>query len=181
MTVTGFFNRKPLFQGENIMIYGDWIGRWGQAYPDKEALVDAIGNRRYTYGELSAEINRMAHFLGGDLGIKKGDRVTCLSLNRTEYIILFLALSRLGAVLVPLNFRMARDEFLYFLEDAAPSAIFFDRKHQTVVDALKDLIHLPYPVCLDRDDTVGRSLPAIWDDLPTDPSRKWISCPTTPS
>ena len=150
------------------MIYGDWIGRWGRAYPDKEALVDVIEGRRYTYGELSAEINRMAHFLGGDLGIEKGDRVTCLSLNRTEYIILFLALSRLGAILVPLNFRLARDEFVYFLEDAAPRAMFFDREHQDVVAALKDLVPVPHLVCLDNDDTVGRALPAIWDSLPDD-------------
>lgn len=106
------------------MIYGDWIGRWGAAFTDDEALVDAINGRRYTYGLLSAEVNRMARFLADRLGIVKGHRVACLSLNRPEYIILFLALSRLGAILVPLNFRLAKGEFVYFLEDAAPEAIF---------------------------------------------------------
>ena len=55
------------------MLYGDWIGRWGKSFPEKEALVDAIGNRRYTYGQLAREVNRMAHFLGSILGTKKGD------------------------------------------------------------------------------------------------------------
>ena len=59
-------NKKK--KGNRRMIYGDWIGRWGRAYPDKEALVDAIEGRRYTYGELSAEINRMASFLSGGTG-----------------------------------------------------------------------------------------------------------------
>ena len=51
------------------MIYGDWIGRWGRSFPEREAMVDTIENRRYTYGELSAEVNKMAHFLGDQLEI----------------------------------------------------------------------------------------------------------------
>ncbi len=151
------------------MIYGDCVGRWGRAYPEKEALVDAIMNRRYTYGELSLEINRMAHFLVTELDIRKGDRVACLSFNRTEYIILFLALSRLGAVLVPLNFRLAKGEFVYFLKDSTPKAIFFDQPHQEVVAGFKTDVHVPHLVCLDTDNRVGRSLPDIWDSLPDHP------------
>ena len=71
------------------MIYGDCIGRWGRAFPGREALVDVIRERRYTYGALSGEVNRMARFLHGELGIRKGDRVACLSLNRSEYNALF--------------------------------------------------------------------------------------------
>ena len=90
------------------MLYGDWIGRWGRSFPDREALVDVIDDRRYTYGELSDDIHRMADLLSNHLGIEPGDRVAVLSFNRVEYIKLFFALSRLGAILVPLNFRLAR-------------------------------------------------------------------------
>jgi fatty-acyl-CoA synthase len=141
------------------MIYGDCVGRWGRAYPKKEALVDAIKDRRYTYGELSREINRMTHFLKTELDIRKGDRVACLSFNRTEYIILFLALSRLGAVLVPLNFRLAKGEFVYFLQDSTPKALFFDQQHQEVVAGFKTGVHVPHYVCFDTDHPVGQSLP----------------------
>ena len=98
------------------MLYGDWIGRWGRAYPEKEALVDVIRGRRYTYGQLADDIHRMANFLSFELGVVPGDRVACLSSNRTEYITLFFALGRLGAILVPLNFRLAPAEFVYYLE-----------------------------------------------------------------
>jgi len=108
------------------MMYGDWIGRWGRAYPEKEALVDAIHNQRYTYVQLADDIHCLAHFLNDRLNIRRGDRVACLALNRAEIIKLFFALSRLGAILVPLNFRLASAEFTYYLEDAAPKAIFFD-------------------------------------------------------
>ena len=151
------------------MIYGDCVGRWGRSFPDEPALVDAIMNRRYTYGELSRQINRMAHFLAGELDIRKGDRVACLSLNRLEYITLFLALSRLGAILVPLNFRLAKGEFIYFLEDAAPRAIFFDRQHQGVVDGFKTHVNVTHYVCLDPDNSVGQSLPGVWNSLSPDP------------
>ncbi len=83
------------------MLYGDWIGRWGNSFPQKEALVDAIKNRRYTYGDLADAVHRMANFLRLELGINKGDRISVLSLNRSEYIVLFFAASRLGAILVP--------------------------------------------------------------------------------
>jgi len=85
------------------MLYGDWIGRWGRSFPRAEALVDISRNRRYTYGSLRDDVHRMANFLRSDLQIGKGDRVAVLALNRAEYIILFLATSRLGAILVPLN------------------------------------------------------------------------------
>ena len=150
------------------MIYGDMINRWAKASPDKEALFDAIENRRYSYGQLSREINKMAHFLQTELGIVKGDRVACLALNRADYIILFFGLGRLGAVMVPLNFRLAKNEFIYFLEDAAPKGIFFDKEHQDIVKRLKEDIQLPHYVCFDDDDTVGVSLPSLWSQLPVD-------------
>ena len=151
------------------MLYGDWIGRWGNSYPQKEALVDMVENRRYTYGDLADAVHRMANFLHWELGISKGDRISVLSLNRTEYIVLFFAASRLGAILVPLNFRLAPEEYVYFLEDAEPTAIFFDNHHQSIVDGLKKKVILKDYVCFDSDSSIGRSLLLSWDDLSSQP------------
>ncbi|MBL7202764.1 MAG: long-chain fatty acid--CoA ligase [Desulfobacteraceae bacterium] len=151
------------------MLYGDWIGRWGKRFPEKEALVDVIDGRRYTYGQLADDVHRMANFLRSELGIRHGDRVAILSFNRAEYIKLFFASSRLGAILVPLNFRLASDEFIYYLEDSVPKALFFDRDHQSVVDGLKAKVGVRYYICLDQDDSVGPSLAAVWKELPSDP------------
>jgi fatty-acyl-CoA synthase len=150
------------------MLYGDWIGRWGRAYPAKEALVDVIENRRYTYGQLADDVNRMANFLQLELGIDFGDRVACLSFNRAEYIKLFLALSRLGAILVPLNFRLAPAEFIYFLEDATPKAIFFDQAHQEQAESFKRKVDLKHYVCFDDEESVGQALPKAWQTLSKD-------------
>ena len=150
------------------MIYGDWIGRWGRAFPHKEALVDIIEGRHYTYGQLADEIYRMANFLSRELDIGRGDRVACLSFNRSEYIILFFALGRLGGILVPLNFRLAPAEFVYYLEDAAPKAIFFDRDHQDCVNKFKSRVVVKNYVCFDDDDAVDSAGAKIWKSVPPD-------------
>jgi fatty-acyl-CoA synthase len=151
------------------MLYGDWIGRWGRSFPEKEALVDVIEDRRYTYGDLTDDVHRMANFLSAEPDINQGDRVAVLSFNRAEYIKLFFALSRLGAILVPLNFRLAPAEFIYYLEDAAPKAIFFDKKHQDRVDGFKGKVDLAHYVCFDDDATVGQTLPKVWQTLSSAP------------
>jgi fatty-acyl-CoA synthase len=151
------------------MIYGDWIGRWGRAYPGEEALVDAVTSRRITYGEMAADIERLAFFLRTAIAVRRGERVACLSFNRYEIIVLFFALGRLGAVLVPLNFRLASAEFVYAITDAAPRAIFFDRDHLPAVAGFRDQVRLEHYVCFDDDDTLGRPLPAVWDSLPPKP------------
>jgi fatty-acyl-CoA synthase len=150
------------------MLYGDWIGRWGASFPQAEALVDVPTNRRYTYGDLRDDIHRMANFLRADLQIRKGDRVAVLSLNRPEYITLFFATSRLGAILVPLNFRLAVNEFIYYLEDSKPKAFFFDKNHHSVVTELKSKVPLPHYVCFDEDESVGPSLVSVWGKLSPD-------------
>jgi fatty-acyl-CoA synthase len=151
------------------MLYGDWVGRWGKSFPQAEAIVDVPTNRRYTYGSLRDEVHRMANFLSAELRIGKGDRVAVLSLNRAEYIILFFATSRLGAILVPLNFRLAVNEFIYYVEDSQPKAFFFDKDHCPVVAGLKSKIRIPHYVCFDEDESVGRSLVSVWGKLSADP------------
>ncbi len=151
------------------MLFGDWIGRWGRSFADKEALVDINGNRRYTYGQLADDVHRLANFLRSALGVGRGDRVACLAFNRPEYITLFFALSRLGAILVPLNFRLAPAEFIYFLEDATPKAIFFDADHQDRVAGFQSTVAPAHYICFDDNDAVGTPLPRVWETLSTDP------------
>jgi len=151
------------------MLYGDWIGRWGASYPDREAVVDAISNRRITYGDFARQIHQMANFLHSNLGIQKGDRVAVLSLNRFEYLVLFFAVSRLGAILVPLNYRLAPDEFAYFIKDAAPEVLFFDRTHQKIAAQLKQYAPIPRCVCMDEDAPGSLNLPDRWDGLSKSP------------
>lgn len=74
-------------------------------------------SRTLTYAEAADESVRVANLLL-DSGISAGDRVAILSKNSIEYLILYYACSRIGAVTVPLNFRLSEREWTHILNDS---------------------------------------------------------------
>ena len=72
-----------------------------------------------SYAAFSARIEQAARALKAEYGVSRGDRVAILSLNRPDYLVLLYACARLGAMLVPLNWRLAVAEQLFILSDAS--------------------------------------------------------------
>jgi long-chain acyl-CoA synthetase len=93
-------------------------------YPEKTAIQvkEAAGYRKLTYRELLAAVSSVARGLG-DAGVAKGDRVAILSENRPEWIIAYLAVAGLGAVVVPLDAQLADREVAVLLADAGAKAV----------------------------------------------------------
>ncbi len=87
------------------MYLNDWLTRRRAYTPDRVGVVDDTDGRRYSYAELDARAGRVAQYLQTRLGTQPGDRVACLSGNRVEYLDLYFACGKIGAVLVPLNYR----------------------------------------------------------------------------
>lgn len=85
---------------------------------DKVALADLATGTDITYSALDDRASRAAEFLRDQWGVGAGDRVATLAQNRTETIELLFACAKLHAVLVPLNWRLARPELEYILADA---------------------------------------------------------------
>ncbi len=94
-------------------------------HPEDIAIVEARGSQKYTYLELCQRSNRLANLLQG-AGVAKGDRVSCLTANSVEYIDIFMAAARLGALLTPLNHRLAPVEMIKILGDSKPKVFIFD-------------------------------------------------------
>ena len=86
----------------------DWTSKWALYSPDKTALKEYETGRTLTYGQLNRLGNRMAFHLQRTFGVGKGDRVAVLAENCLEYVVLFAAAQKLGFILVPLNYRLAR-------------------------------------------------------------------------
>src|SRR5687768_985150 len=86
---------------------GDTLRRSARRSPDRLAL--QFEDRIWTYAELDADVNRVAHGLAA-IGIVKGDRVAILSRNSAYFVLLRFALAKLGAVLVPINFMLGPAE-----------------------------------------------------------------------
>jgi len=104
---------------------------WGIGYipykralvsPDKTAII--FEDETVAYRQLNEGINQCAHFLR-KRGIKKGDRVALLLLNCVEFLETYFAVAKLGAILVPLNWRMVGPELEYQLNDCGARMLLF--------------------------------------------------------
>jgi O-succinylbenzoic acid--CoA ligase len=93
------------------------------AHPARLAL--AFGERRWTYAELAAEVARLADGLR-QCGIGPGDHVGLLLRNRPEFVMLFYALMRLGAVAVPMDVRLQGPEIGHVVADAGLRLLLHD-------------------------------------------------------
>lgn len=120
---------------------GDYAARRAQLSPHKEAIVDNIQKRRYTFSDVNARANQLAHVLQ-KMHIKQGDRVAMLSKNRMECVDLFFATGKIGGILVPLNIRLATQELKYLIAKTQPSLLFYDPEISPQVESLKQVIQL---------------------------------------
>ena len=113
----------------------DLLLRSVRRYPQKTAVID--GTYKYSYSKLNHECNRLANSLS-ERNIKKGDRVALLTKNRKEFVISYFALSKIGAVLVPLNHRCVARELEYMLSDCDAKALIFEAEFRETVARLKN-------------------------------------------
>jgi len=97
------------------MLIGDILRRNAKLCPHKTAIV--FEGNQYSYGELDDRVKRLANGLRAK-GIGKGDRVGLLEHPCPEYIELYIAIPKIGAVLTPLNCRLAGREMEYIINDA---------------------------------------------------------------
>lgn len=103
---------------------GDLLRRRAHLTPNTEALVEPTSGRRLTYLELNARANRVANGLRG-IGVAEGDRVALLLLNGAEFVESFYAVGKIGAVNVPLNWRLVPDELEFILADAGATVLVY--------------------------------------------------------
>src|ERR1700761_4064686 len=89
---------------------------------EREAIVTA--ERRWTWRELETDISNAAAALAA-FGLRQRDRIAILSANSPEFIIGAHAASRLGAIVVPVNTRLAAPELVYILDDSRSTVLAF--------------------------------------------------------
>ena len=116
------------------LLVDDFLRRAAQVYADKTAVVD--GDLRFTYGELTDRVNRLSNALLS-LGVVQGDRVCILSPNSHFFLESFYATSQIGAILVPLNYRLSGPEHRYILDHAGVRAVLVDSEYTEVIDGIR--------------------------------------------
>ena len=103
--------------------------------PDNEALYDVAAGRRFTYTELNNRTNQVVNAISPF--VKKGDRVALLMMNSHEFISAFFAIAKLGAVVVPLNWRLVPDELEFILKDSGSTTLFYGEEFLASVTELQ--------------------------------------------
>jgi len=88
--------------------------------PDKPAII--FGEQRTTYSELWDRVARLATGLTR-AGVCPGARIACRTINHPAFLETYFAASMIGAIFVPLNFRLAQTELRFQIEDAEPSVL----------------------------------------------------------
>jgi fatty-acyl-CoA synthase len=117
------------------MDLSDLIARNAAFTPDKPATI--FEGEVLNYAALNARIEQTACALKAEFGVNPGDRVAILSLNRPDYLVLLYACARLGAMLVPLNWRLAVAEQMFILTDAAAKVLVLEKVFAGILSELE--------------------------------------------
>ena len=113
---------------------GDWLDYHAQHHADQEALV--VGELRLTYAQLLDRAARMAGVLAGR-GVRKGDRVALLLPNGNEFLETLFACARLGAIAVPINFRLSPAEVEFILGDCGAQVLVYHPQFTPLVAPIR--------------------------------------------
>ena len=111
---------------ETSLRHHDWIANHALRRGAVLAAIDLATNRRFTYQQFDARIDAVAAALSGEHGVHQGDRVAVLALGSTDVFELQFACFRIGAVCVPLNWRLTAPELTAILANCAPTLLVHD-------------------------------------------------------
>lgn len=114
----------------------DLIRRNAATYGAEQAWLEVEDGRTLTFLQMREMTDRLACGLQQS-GIRKGDRIGVLAKNHLEYFLVFGAAAALGAVVLPINWRLSAEEIGYIIRDGAPRIVLADEEHQGLIRDLK--------------------------------------------
>ncbi len=115
----------------------DLINRNAVCFKNRTAWLEVDDQRTLTFEEVKQQVDRLAAGLQ-QAGIQKGDRIGVLGKNSLEYFLLYGAAAALGAVILPINWRLSADEVNFNLSDGTPKFLFVDAEYHSMIDRAKD-------------------------------------------
>ncbi|MBI1761180.1 MAG: long-chain fatty acid--CoA ligase [Acidobacteria bacterium] len=131
------------------MYVRDWMARRAALTPQKTAIINAATGARLSYAELDERATRLAHYLRERCGVRSGDRLAVLALNRAETLEALFAAAKLTAILVPLNYRLTQPELAYILEDCEPKVLLYETEFAATTDRLRAIVSIPHYLAFD--------------------------------
>src|SRR5437588_9053636 len=115
----------------------EFMRRTRRLHPQREAVVE--GDLRLTYEQFFDRCDRWSAGLQ-QLGVQQGDRVAYIAPNVRQQLESFYAVPQIGAVLVPINFRLTPDDFGYIIEHSGATVVCATAEYLDAVDGIRDRI-----------------------------------------
>ena len=150
----------------------DWLDKRARLTPNRIALIDYTTKTETTFAQWNRRVNRTANFLK-NLGVCKGDRVAVYASNKAEYLDLFWAAPKLGAMLQNLNWRLTVSELTGIIESGAPGVLIYSEDWRPQVEELKSsfttvehIVAMTNPGTGERDFAERESMSAELYDTP---------------
>ena len=102
---------------------------------DGNRIAFISGEEKITYRQFLEKVDRLACGLSG-IGLKRGDRIGVLAFNCLEFVCLYGAAAKLGAIMLPINWRLNPQEVEYIISDGSPKVIFMGPEFQALITPL---------------------------------------------
>src|SRR5687768_5843717 len=115
----------------------DWLDRRAKITPDKPAIIDRISGQILTYRDWNNAANRTANYLVS-LGVQYGDRVAVYATNSLEYLHLWMACGKIGAILQNMNWRLAPRELELLINHAEPKMLFYSQEFIEPINVMRE-------------------------------------------
>jgi fatty-acyl-CoA synthase len=112
----------------------DFARRARKLHGGREAVVD--GEQRFTYGEFGSRCDRFSNALRA-LGVAQGDRVATISPNTHQHLEQFYAVPQVGAVIVPINYRLSVDDFVYVVSHSGATVLCVHADYLAAIDGVR--------------------------------------------
>ncbi|WP_328585735.1 class I adenylate-forming enzyme family protein [Rossellomorea aquimaris] len=123
----------------------DWLRKRSMISPDRVALINDSINETISYHLLDERASKWAQYMK-EKGISKGDRVAYVSKNDSVCFEILFACGKIGAIFVPLNWRLSPSEIDSIVSDCTPKLIFYKKEFQSLISSL--LLNNPHQ-CLE--------------------------------
>jgi len=115
----------------------DLICQNARVYLNQAAWVEADSGDMLDFSEYKSRVDYLARGLR-KVGIQKGDRIGVLGKNSLEYFLIYGAAAALGAIVLPINWRLSADEVVFNLNDCTPVALFIDSEYEALINENKE-------------------------------------------
>lgn len=124
------------FKNLNTSMY-DVIKKQNEIIPNKTVIIDS-DEKKYTFKDLLVQADRLADYLFNDLKLRAGQRVGTLLYNSIEFVCLFLAIQKIGAILVPMPTKYRKREIESLLSASQCSLLIAEEKYEPFIEEMKD-------------------------------------------